>query len=131
MSQHSAKVKLFLLELGFCIVKEDNGVFIAEKPENGIANLILACQEPILIIEQVLCKIAKKEVEVYKKLLQKNRDIIHGAFAIELDSDGEYLLFRDTLQIENLDFNELEATLNSLELLLSEYSSEIIDVSKP
>lgn len=128
MSQHSAKVKLFLLELGYQIMKEEDGVFIAEKPENGIVNLFLACQEPILIVEQVLCRIAKKDADVYKKLLQKNRDIIHGAFAI--DPSGEYLLFRDTLQIENLDFNELEGTLNSLELLLFEYSSEIIDISK-
>jgi len=128
MSQHNAKVKLFLVELGYHIVKEEEGVFIIEKPESGISNLFIACQEPILIAEQVLCRIGKKQVEVYKRLLQKNRDIIHGAFAI--DPTGEYLLFRDTLQIENLDFNELEATLNSLELLLFEYSSEIIDISK-
>ena len=58
----------------------------------------------------------------------KNRDIIHGAFV--LDESGKKLIFRDTLQIANLDLNELEGTLNSLSLLLSEYSDELINFSK-
>ena len=65
---------------------------------------------------------------VTKKLLQKNRDIIHGAFV--LDETGQKVIFRDTLQIENLDLNELEASLNSLSLLLSEFSEQIINFSK-
>jgi hypothetical protein len=57
----------------------------------------------------------------------KNQDIIHGAFVI--DESGEKILFRDTLQLENLDLNELEASINSLSLLLSEYSDELIKFS--
>ena len=62
------------------------------------------------------------------QLLQKNRDIVHGAFVI--DETGKKVIFRDTLQIENLDLNEIEGTLTSLSLLLSEYSNEIIFFSK-
>jgi len=40
------------------------------------------------------------------------------------------LIFRDTLQMENLDLNELEGSINSLTLLLSEYSNELITFSK-
>ena len=58
----------------------------------------------------------------------KNRDIIHGAFA--LDESGNKVLFRNTHECENLDLNELEATLNSLALLLSEYADELIAFSK-
>ena len=61
-------------------------------------------------------------------LLKKNRDIIHGAFV--LDESGKKVIFRDTLQILNLDRNELEGSLNSLSLLLSEYSNELIKFSK-
>jgi hypothetical protein len=60
--------------------------------------------------------------------LQKNRDIVHGAFV--LDESGEKVIFRDTLQIENIDLNELEGSINSLSLLLSEYSENIIQFSK-
>lgn len=70
----------------------------------------------------------KNETEVYKELLIKNRDIVHGAFV--LDENGEKVIFRDTLQTENLDQNELIATINSLSLLLSEYSADMIRFSK-
>ncbi|MCC7454321.1 MAG: molecular chaperone Tir, partial [Crocinitomix sp.] len=40
------------------------------------------------------------------------------------------VIFRDTLQVDSLDLNELEGSLTSLSLLLSEYSDEIISFSK-
>ena len=58
----------------------------------------------------------------------KNRDIVHGAFV--MDEDGNKVIFRDTLQVESLDLNELDGSLTSLSLLLSEYSDEIIEFSK-
>ena len=83
---------------------------------------------PIVIIEQFIFKVNQPNEEIYKSLLKKNRDIIHGAFV--LDDSGERVIFRDTLQLENLDLNELEGSLNSLSLLLSEYSEQIITYSK-
>ncbi len=65
---------------------------------------------------------------MFRELLQKNRDIVHGAFV--LDETGEKIIFRDTLQIENLDQNELEGSINSLTLLLSEYGNRLIELSK-
>jgi len=65
---------------------------------------------------------------VFKKLLQKNRDMIHGAFV--LDKSGKNIIYRDTLQLENLDENEIIGTLNALELLMEEYLEEIQQFSK-
>ena len=44
--------------------------------------------------------------------------------------DGKKVIFRDTLQLENLDINEIEGSLNSLALLLSEFSGKIIEFGK-
>ena len=63
--------------------------------------------------------------DLYKRLLQMNRNLVHGAFV--LDEDGESILFRDTLQLENIDRNELEASIHSLGLALAEYSSELLE----
>jgi hypothetical protein len=65
---------------------------------------------------------------MFKELLKKNRDIVHGAFV--LNETGDKVIFRDTLQLESLDLNELEGSINSLSLLLSEYSEELIKFSK-
>ncbi len=124
------KVGEYLLDLGFAIVNQDAEaeVYIVQKEEDGIVNLFIGVADPIIIIEQYLFSLDADSPEVFKNLLMKNRDIIHGAFS--LDEEGNKVIFRDTLQVENLDLNELEGTLNSLSLLLNEYSDELIAFSK-
>ena len=130
MDNHFEKVQGFLLDLDFNILQEneEDGVFWVDKEEAGIHNLVIGCLDPILIMEQFLFELKSDSKETYKKLLIKNRDIIHGAFV--LDESGTKVIFRDTLQLENLDRNELEGSLNSLSLLMSEYSEELIEFSK-
>lgn len=130
MNEYFSKVKDFILDLSFTITHEDeeNGVIIIENESEGIKNLVLALADPLLIVEQFIFEIDNTYPDIYKKLLQKNRDIIHGAFV--LDEAGNRVIYRNTHELENLDLNELQATLNSLELLLSEYSEEIIELSK-
>ena len=130
MSHYFHKVKEYLLELNYDINHEDatECVLVVKDEAAGITNLVLGCADPILILEQYILEIPNGDTEIYKKLLQKNRDIIHGAFV--LDESGKKVIFRNTLEMENLDLNELEATFNSLGLLLSEYSNELIEFSK-
>tara|TARA_B100002049_G_scaffold91031_1_gene67087 strand:+ start:354 stop:746 length:393 start_codon:yes stop_codon:yes gene_type:complete len=130
MENHFSKIKSFLLDLEYTIIKEnaEEQLFVAENLEAGITNLIIDCEDPLLIIEVYLFEIKNKNINTIESLLIKNRDIIHGAFA--LDESGKKVFFRDTLQLENLDFNELQATLYSLEILLSEYVDNIIAFSK-
>lgn len=119
-----------LLTLGFDIrhADEADGILVVDNPEMGIRNLVLGCGEPLLILEQYLLELPAPSCEVYQRLLTKNRDIIHGAFA--LDESGRKVIFRDTLQIETLQLSELEAVLNSLSLLLTEFSDELIGFSR-
>lgn len=130
MSDHFDKVRNYLLDLDFNIVSqnEEDEIFWVEKEDDGISNLVIGCADPILIMEQYLFDVKSDSSEMFKKLLIKNRDIIHGAFV--LDETGQKVIFRDTLQLENLDLNELEGSINSLSLLLSEYSDQLIEFSK-
>ena len=129
MNSNFDKVKNYLLELDITILLEDetDGVIVVESEENGIKNLVLGIADPLLIVEQFLVEINNASAEDYKHLLQKNRDLVHGAFV--LDDSGSMVIFRDTLQLENLDLNELEASFNSLSLLLNEYSEELLKLS--
>jgi hypothetical protein len=130
MNEHFDKVKSYLLELDYSIsfINEEEGVFVVENESEGIRNLVLVCASPLLIMEQFLFELKQNTADVLRNLLIKNRDIVHGAFA--LDENGNKVIFRDTLQLENLDLNELEGSINSLSLLLSEYSDELIKFSK-
>ncbi|WP_422361403.1 YbjN domain-containing protein [Reichenbachiella sp.] len=130
MSAHFQIVKTYLLELNYTIIREDesDSVLVVENESKGIKNAVLIVADPLLIIEQFLFDIKTETLEIHKDLLMKNRDIIHGAFA--LDETGKKVVFRNTHECENLDLNELEATLNSLSLLLSEYAGQLITFSK-
>jgi len=130
MENSFLKVKNYLIELEYNIVSEDEkeGTFVIERESEGINNMLIVCADPMLIMQQFLFEIKRDDATVYKSLLMKNQDIIHGAFT--LDETGKKVLFRDTLQIENLDINEIEASLNSLAILLSEYSHKIIEFGK-
>ena len=130
MNSYFEKVREYLLELNFTIIQEDEseGVFVVDKEDDGMTNVVLIVADPMLIVEQLMFEMKSPSDDKYQRLLIKNRDIIHGAFA--LDETGTRVFFRNTHECENLDLNELEATLNSLALLLSEYSNELIELSK-
>jgi hypothetical protein len=120
-------VKEYLHDMAMAIVSEDpeNELVVVENEAEGIKNLIIDCEAPIVIIEQLIMKLPAAGPEILKRLLQMNRELVHGAFV--LDETGELLLFRDTLQLENLDYNELEGSIKALSLALSEYGSELLE----
>lgn len=130
MENHFDKVKNYLLELDYTIVYEnaEDAVLVIDEENEGIKNLMIGCADPLLIMEQFIMELSQPDAEIYRALLKKNRDIIHGAFV--LDESGTKVIFRDTLQLGNLDLNELEGSINSLSLLMSEYSEELIQFSK-
>ena len=119
----------YRLELGLTITYSDENdeIIVVNKESAGITNLVIGLADPIVIFEQFIFELQDNESTAIE-LLKKNRDIVHGAFV--LDSAGKKVIFRDTLQLENLDLNEVEGTITSLSLLLSEYSNEIIEFSK-
>ena len=130
MQNNFEKVKGFLLDMGIEVSFEDrsNELVVANKPETGIANLVVDCEEPILVMEQPIMPVPQDRETCFFELLKMNRFLVHGAFV--LDPDRNMILWRDTLQLENLDRNELESSVKALVLGLAEYGSELLRLSK-
>lgn len=131
MQNNFSKIRNFLFELEISIISEDekNQTFVIQKEDDGVMNMIIAIADPILILEQQLFSIKNNsDNDLYKTILKKNRDIIHGAMV--LDDTEKNIIYRDTLEIENLDLNELEASIESLSLLLSEFGEIILKYAK-
>ena len=120
------KVKDFILDMGFNISHEEpkEELVVIDDDERGIKNLVIDCEAPILILEQVVIPMPQDSSDFCKRLLQINRTLVHGAFV--LDEEGTTLIFRDTLQLENLDRNELEGSIDALSLALAEYANELV-----
>ena len=130
MSQNFEMVKEYLTALDLKITHEEapEELVVVEDTENGIQNLIIDCEDPIIILEQMIMNVPDSPGDFFKRLLQMNRNLVHGAFV--LDEEGKRVMFRDTLQLENLDLNELEASIQALSLALAENASELLAYAK-
>jgi len=130
MSEHLDLVKEYLLDLDVKIVDENEAeeLVIIEDEDSGIKNLVIDCEPPIVVLEQFIMDVPREPGDFFKRLLQMNRTLVHGAFV--LDEDGKRVYFRDTLQLEHLDRNELEASISALSLALAENGSELIQYAK-
>ena len=124
------KVKDFLLDMGFVMNHEEphEELVVIDDEDRGIKNLVIDCEVPILILEQVIMSMPESSSDFCKRLLQINRTLVHGAFV--LNEEGTTLLFRDTLQLENLDRNELEGSIDALSLAMAEYGGELVSFAR-
>ena len=131
MSENLDRVKDYLLTLDLAIVAENEPeeLVVVDDEDAGIKNLVIDCEPPIVVIEQIIGPVPAQPGDLYKRLLQMNNGLVHGAFV--LDDAAERVLFRDTLQLENLDLNELEGSIRSLSLALAEHGGELLSLLKP
>jgi len=116
-----------VLDLGLSIKEEipEEEILIVEDEERGIKNMVMDCEGEILIIEQPIGKVSEKH---FKWFLEKNRELPFGAFA--LDTENDMIVFRQTLRLDTLDLEELESTINSLELFFAENGEELLKILK-
>lgn len=131
MSENFDKVKDFVLDLGFQIDEEipEEEIVIIHDEERGIRNLVIDCEEDVLVLEQPIIPLAPGgEAPVYRRILQMNRELIYGGFVI--NEEGDTLIFRNTLALENLDLNELESSINALSLGLAENGKELLSFTQ-
>ncbi len=127
MSDMLDQVRDYVLELGLAIESEipEEEILIVNDEDRAISHLVIDCEDTILVLEQLIVELPSTvDPSVYKRLLQINRTLIFGAFV--LNEEGDTLVYRNTLALENLDLNELEGTLNALTLALAENGEELL-----
>jgi hypothetical protein len=132
MDGQFARVKEYLVEMGLQIVSEDAGehLVVVNDDERAIANLVVDCEDEIVILAQHILDLPEgTDADVLRRLLQMNERLVHGAFA--LDEGGRRVIFRDTLRLGSLDFEELAGSVNALELGLAEFGAELVGFVSP
>ena len=131
MSERFEQVKEYVFELGLSIDQEipEEEIVIVNDEERGIQNLVIDCEDDVLVLEQLIMESGHiTKSEILKRILQMNRELVYGAFV--LNEEGDTLIYRNTLALENLDLNELESTINALSLGLAENGAELLEFSK-
>jgi hypothetical protein len=95
------------------------GLWIAKTPED--AEVVIHFAPPVVLLRVRVMELPAGEPrrgELFRQLLELNvRDLVHGSYGIQ----GDYVVLTDTLELENLDFTEFEASFDSLTLALASH----------
>ncbi len=85
------------------------------------AEVVVHYAPPVVILRVTVMTLPAAEPrrsELLRELLELNaRDLVHGAYGLE----GDRVVLTDTLELENLDFNEFEASFDSITLALAQH----------
>ena len=103
-------IEHYLIQIGYTYESVEAHMWVIR----NTANIVVTLEPPLVLFRMKLMELPnKRREEFFKLLLEINAsNMIHGAYGIE---DNNVVLI-DTLQAENLDYNEFQATLEALML---------------
>lgn len=105
----------FLIRMDLEYEEVDEGMFLTRQEDSSTPVVVHIADHLLIIRMKVMDMPADNEntQELYRTLLELNAtEIVHGAYGIE---DG-HLILSDTLELETLDFLEVQASIESIEL---------------
>jgi len=89
------------------------------------AEVVVHYAAPVVILRVRVMELPAGEPrrgELFRQLLEFNaRELVHGSYGL----DGDHIVLTDTLELENLDYNEFEASFDSLTLALASHLSTL------
>lgn len=112
------------------IERLDDGVVTSEElkpglwvltPEQDGVRIVVNFGPPVVVLRVNVMDLpgdAEKRTSLMQKLLELNAtELLHGSYGIE----GDSVVLTDALQLENLDFNEFQASIDSITLALASH----------
>jgi len=89
------------------------------------AELVIHYNPPVVVMRVRVMEPPVHEprrADLYRQLLEFNaRDLVHGSYGLE----GDHVVLTDTLELENLDFSEFQASFDSILLALASHLSSL------
>lgn len=113
----------------FTAVDDQPGTFLVHGGDNMPATAVRV-DPPLVVLRVHVGDIdgdAAHNGELYQKLLSINaKSLVHSSFGLE---DGKIVLC-SALELENLDYNELEAALDEIDVTLAQQVAKLAELSK-
>ncbi len=118
----------FLIRMGLDFEEVADGMYLARSEDDG-PKVVVHHSPPVLLIRLKVMDLPDGSNgfgDLYRTLLEWNAtDIVHGAYGIE---EGE-LIISDTLELGTLDFPELQASFESVQLAAAGHLARIQDLT--
>lgn len=98
----------------------ESGLWVLTPEQNGV-RIVVNYGPPVVVFRvnvMDLPRDAEKRTSLMQKLLELNAtELLHGSYGIE----GDSVVMTEALQLENLDFNEFQASIDSISLALASH----------
>ncbi|MFL5384900.1 MAG: YbjN domain-containing protein [Longimicrobiaceae bacterium] len=113
-------VESYLLRTGLDHHEISEGMWLA-KGNGDDAGIVIHYSPPLVVFRLKVMDLPSDEQRcsgLYRRLLELNAtDLVHAAYGLE---QGDVIL-TESLEAENLDFNEFQATLDSFQMALASH----------
>jgi len=103
------------------------GTWVIRTPEG--AECVVQYTPPVVVMRVRVMEPPEspRRAELYQRLLELNaRDLVHGSYGLE----GSHVVLTDTLELENLDFTEFQASYDSIMLALASHMGDLAAYAK-
>jgi hypothetical protein len=104
---------------GVTVMEIEPNLWLARTPDD--AEVVVHFAPPVVILRVRVMELPASEPrrsELFRQLLEYNaRELVHGSYGLE----GDHVVLTDTLELENLDFSEFEASFDSITLALASH----------
>jgi hypothetical protein len=99
-----------------------DGLWLTGTKEDA-ERIVVKYQPPVLVCRVNVMDVPKEQrEELYQTILELNAgEMMHGAYGLE----GGKVVISDALQLENLDFNEFQATIDDITLAVADHYSRL------
>ena len=124
---HDVEAYLGRMNRRFDAVEGQEGMFLVRPSPN--ATPVAVRVDPPLVVFRVHIGEAPKtdHAALFRKLLELNaRGLVHCSFGLE----GDRIVLSSALELENLDFNEFQATLDEIDLTIAQQVRGLVELSK-
>ncbi|HEY7953797.1 MAG TPA: YbjN domain-containing protein [Polyangia bacterium] len=115
-------IQSYLLKLELPHEEPREGTWVV-KGLDGLDNMIITLAGPVVVFRVKLMEVPRHHrEELFRTLLELNAtEMMHGAYGVE----GDAVVISDTLQLENLDFNEFAATVDDITLAVASHHGRL------
>ena len=104
---------------GLTVTEIEPNLWLARTRDD--AEVVVHFAPPVVVLRVRVMELPESEPrrsELFRQLLEYNaRELVHGSYGLE----GNHVVLTDTLELENLDFSEFEASFDSITLALASH----------
>jgi hypothetical protein len=123
-------VEAYLLRLNrrYRAVEAQPGTFLIET-SGGMPPIAVRIDPPLVVVRVHIGDVEKGggPPKLLRKLLELNaRQLVHASYGI----DDDRVVLSSALELENLDFNELQATMDEIDVVLAQQLPELARLAK-